>query len=374
MLGASKQVRGTAMASTTPATSNWLTLATGSVDSPGGLLRRLTAVGEVLFVLLALVVVARLLFSWLGLVDADQYLFPADGAPDFRAAAGAEASWHALRYGIVLLAVLVIGWVRWRRRPAHYAVTRGGRSLSALVTFGLVLYAVTHLPTELLGMADRAFDLGPGLPFWNLMEEVPWNGDFWLFMAVSSFLIVPLVEEFTARGYLLGRLRESFSPAGALVVMAALFAVAHTQYHRADLLSVASLCTLFYGSVLWGYAVYRTGSLIPPIIAHALVNVPVAPEFAPYLLLVLVLTIVAGRRAISACARQLGSLFAEAKDWAPVAAICGLLIVFGWSLKAASYVPYLWLLAFLGLFVASLRTPSAWRAIPERAAAQAADQ
>ncbi|MEO0424660.1 MAG: CPBP family intramembrane glutamic endopeptidase [Pseudomonadota bacterium] len=337
----------------------WIAMTPIAEGGRAALLRRLAAVGEVIFVLLALTLLARVLFSLLGLTDADAYLFPEQGEADFRGAAGAEASWHALRYGLAFLVVALIGWVRHRRRLASYGVSLGARSPQQLIQHGLVLYAVAHLPSVLLSLADQAFDLGPGLPFWRLMEEVPWDADFWLFMAVSSFLVVPLVEEFMARGYLLGRLRESFSPGGALVVMGVLFAVAHTQYHRADLLSVGNLLTLVYGSVLWGYAVYRTGSLIPPIIAHALVNIPLMPALEPYLLLVMVITVLVARRQIYESARDLGQLFTRTQDWGQVLSVCLLLVAFGATLRIPN-APYLWLLAFVALFLVSLRTHSRW--------------
>ncbi|MEM9386650.1 MAG: CPBP family intramembrane glutamic endopeptidase [Pseudomonadota bacterium] len=338
----------------------WIAMMPTASDGPRvGLVRCLAAVGEVVFVLLALTLLARLLFSLLGLTDADAYLFPAQGEVDFRGAAKAEASWHALRYGLALLVVVLVGGIRRRRSLASYGVTLGTSSPLGLIQYGLVLFAVTHPPTLLLSMADRAFSLGPGLPFWRLMEEVPWDGDFWLFMAVSSFLVVPLVEEFMARGYLLGRLRESFSAGGALVVMGVLFAVAHTQYHRADLLSLGSLLTLVYGSVVWGYAVYRTGSLIPPMVAHALVNIPLAEALEPYLLVASVGTVLVLRKQIVQNARCLTHLFVTAQDWAYIAAVCVLLVAFGATLRVPT-APYLWLLGFVAFFIVSLRTPSKW--------------
>jgi membrane protease YdiL (CAAX protease family) len=317
---------------------------------------RMAALGEVLFVLLAVSLAARLLLRAAGFTDADTFLFPQDGPPDFTAAAAAEARWHLVRYGTIAMVVLLVGWVRQRHSLASYGLGKADRSVGALVRYGLIIYAVIHLPTLLIGLVDRVYDLGPGLPFWDLMERVEWDGGFWLFMAVSSFAVVPVVEELTARGYLLGRLRESFSPGGALLVTGAIFAAAHTQYHQPDAYAIANLLLLGYGSVILGYSVLRTGSLIPAITAHALVNVPVAPALEPALLAALMIIIWLGRQPIGQGGQRLISLLRATDDLGPVGGAAGLLVLFAVTLTALPLAPYAWLVVFLVAFVDSLRT------------------
>jgi membrane protease YdiL (CAAX protease family) len=95
-----------------------------------------------------------------------------------------------------------------------------------------------------------------------------------LYMAVGSFLVVPIVEELAARGYLQTRLAEDFGPAGAIYITAFFFAIGHTQYFKPEVLSIGMLVSIVISSVSIGYAFFRTGSLWPGIIAHALINIP----------------------------------------------------------------------------------------------------
>lgn len=321
---------------------------------------RLVAVGETLFVLLGMIVIARLVFRATGLADADSFLFGDDVVPDFRAAAVAESQWHAIRYGLIFTAIIIIGWIRQRSGPAAYGVTTGGYSIRWLIAFGVGVFAVIHVPSLMLRLADHYLDIGPGTPFWALMKETEWNTDFWLYMAVSSFAVVPLVEEFVARGYMLGRFRESFSPGSGLVVMALVFSSAHTQYHHADLYSVGMLLALAWGSIVMGYAVYRTGSLLPPIIAHILVNVPTSIA-ADYVIIALIaLTVFLFRGAFGSNARRLGAIFRSVNDWRSLLIIGLIVVVFGITLQAAPWAPYAWLGGFFALFVSSLFVKSKW--------------
>ncbi|MEO1241755.1 MAG: CPBP family intramembrane glutamic endopeptidase [Pseudomonadota bacterium] len=325
-----------------------------------GMFLRLAAVGETLFVLLGMIVIARLVFRATGLADADSFLFGDDVVPDFRAAAVAESQWHAIRYGLVFIAVIIIGWIRQRRGRAAYGVTTGGHSISWLIAFGVGVFAIIHVPSLILRLADHYLDIGPGTLFWALMKETEWNTDFWLYMAVSSFAVVPLVEEFVARGYMLGRFRESFSPGGGLVVVALIFSSAHTQYHQADLYSIGMLLALVWGSIVMGYAVYRTGSLLPPIIAHILVNVPTSIA-ADYVIIVLIaLTMFLFRGAFGVNARRLWAILRSVNDWPSLAMIGVVIVAFGMTLQATPWAPYAWLGGFFALFVASLFVKSKW--------------
>lgn len=84
----------------------------------------------------------------------------------------------------------------------------------------------------------------------------PWA---WASMAV----IIPVCEEVLFRGALYGALRRMVSPAGAMVVSALAFGVAHDP---AVIVPVASLGWLF----AWVYE--RTGSLAAPCLLHMLNN------------------------------------------------------------------------------------------------------
>ncbi len=329
-----------------------------------GAFLRFAALGAALFILLGMLLVARLVFRGLGFADADEFLFGENVVPDFRRAAIAESQWHAVRYGLIFAGVAIIGLIRRRLSPASYGLSLGGRSLPHLILFGVGAYFAMHVPSLALSITDRFFDIGPGTPFWALMDEVPWDRDFWLYMAVSSFAVVPLVEETMARGYMLGRFRESFSPGAALIVMGLIFSAAHTQYHKADVYAVGQLVALVWGSVILGYAVYRTGSLVPPVIAHGLVNIPMKGSYEYLLAGLLILVLILFRRSYGEHAARLWRIMRDIDDWLSLALIAAVVIAFGATLQATPWAPYAWLGGFSALFVASLFVRSAWARTP----------
>ncbi len=132
------------------------------------------------------------------------------------------------------------------------------------------------LPALLLALDDHLPWIGRGPDHWALFPE-RWSAGFLLYLAMSSFLLVPIVEELTFRGYMLARLREAFDDAGALTLVAVVFALVHLQYLKAEVLSLGLTASLFVGSLAYGYAVVRTGSLLPCVVAHALQNLPLPP-------------------------------------------------------------------------------------------------
>jgi membrane protease YdiL (CAAX protease family)/GNAT superfamily N-acetyltransferase len=80
-------------------------------------------------------------------------------------------------------------------------------------------------------------------------------------------VVAPLAEEILFRGFLLEALRSSGSSAGLAAGLSSLvFAIIHTQY---DLYDAA---TIFAIGLALASARIRTGSLVPPIAMHALVN------------------------------------------------------------------------------------------------------
>ncbi len=321
---------------------------------------RLTAIGEPLCLLLGGIILARLVFRGIGGLDADRFLFPEDGAVDFMAAARAEGLWHLVRYGLLISLFVVVSALRGRRGRQTFAVTAGPDGWARNTAVGLVLGAFMSLPTLLLMLADRYVDLGPGTPFWALMAEVEWDAAFWAFMAVSSFAVVPLVEELVARGYMLGRFRESFSPGAALILMAVVFALAHGQYHQANVLAIGHLVSLILGSVSMGYAVYRTGSLIPPVVAHAFVNIPLSASASGIVVAGSVVLLVTLRRAVSDWIRGAWATLVSIDDLGPLVVIVSGVAVSLLTLRATAWSPYLWLATYLFIFTISLVRRSSW--------------
>lgn len=73
-------------------------------------------------------------------------------------------------------------------------------------------------------------------------------------------LIPTIVEETAFRGYILTALATDLDPWPAIIVSAAMFSIIH--------FSIPFLPFLFLMGLLLGYLRLRTGSLIPPMLAH----------------------------------------------------------------------------------------------------------
>ena len=193
--------------------------------------------------------------------------------PDF---VGFSVGWLEIicvQYVCLLLPAFAIGWWRRRLNLRHYGITKAGNSIGTLVILGLVAFALVALPVKLLWVARHFFSLGQGSPFWALLDK-NWTPSFWLFSAVASFAVTPVLEELFFRGYCQTRLEEDFGGVGAIVIVTLFMTLGHNQYHHLNILSIATIVTmipLFFGM---GYLYWRTRSLLPSIILHAAVNFP----------------------------------------------------------------------------------------------------
>ena len=93
-------------------------------------------------------------------------------------------------------------------------------------------------------------------------------------MAVCSFGLVPIVEELLYRGYCQRRLSEDWGDGPAVVGTTLLLLVSHGQYLRLDAYNIALMTKLALFGVIAGVAFAWTKSLIPSLVAHVILNVP----------------------------------------------------------------------------------------------------
>jgi membrane protease YdiL (CAAX protease family) len=90
---------------------------------------------------------------------------------------------------------------------------------------------------------------GGGPAHWGLFPDT-FTWDFMLYIAVGSFLGVPVEEELAARGSMQTRLAEDFGPAGAIFITAFFFAIGQSQYFKLEILSIGLLVSLVISSVI----------------------------------------------------------------------------------------------------------------------------
>ena len=155
--------------------------------------------------------------------------------PDWGVLAVIEAKSQGIKWGMLLIAAWLISRMRGYRITRPVSSDTPSLSVPQLLLFGFAI----AVPIHLVAILPRWYHyniapLGETPPIWDILYGAQWTPEFWLFMAVGSFALIPIVEELFFRGYLLGSLNKRFSPLWAIVISAAIFAVVHLQYVGAD--------------------------------------------------------------------------------------------------------------------------------------------
>ena len=258
---------------------------------------RLAALLEVFGVFVAGTLLARWISRALNFGSGSLRSLAPGEQPDFFSLSGTAALNLLLRYGLIFILAFSIGWWHRRRRMAQYGVTMGGHSFDQHVAIGLLLFAAAGLPAILLKFLATVLPLGPTPAHWALIQDLSRPG-IWLYLAVGSFGLVPIMEELLARGYIQTRLSEDFGAPAAILVTALFFTLSHNQYFIAGVVGPGMVVGLFVAALAIGYVRYRTGSVLPGIIAHACGNLPFRGWALPAVLTGMILVVILKRRAI----------------------------------------------------------------------------
>jgi membrane protease YdiL (CAAX protease family) len=240
--------------------------------------RRLTAILEVCGVYMLGLLLAFLAIRLLG-IDLQNPLEVLKANPNADLfEMSKDLGWLLLfQYGGILLPAFLIGWWHRRRRASGYGLTTAGQPVRSLILTGVLTFAVASLPTKLLTMFDRLIPLGPKAVTQEIVYSLDWTAlGFWVFMAAGSFLLVPILEELFYRSYVQNRLAEEFEAPSAILITALFFTFSHSQYYLLfSVWNTGMLLTTLVSALAWGYVFHRTRSLLPCMIAHALLNFPV---------------------------------------------------------------------------------------------------
>ncbi|UCC47329.1 MAG: CPBP family intramembrane metalloprotease [Gemmatimonadota bacterium] len=267
---------------------------------------RSAAVFEVVAVLVGGSLLARWLSGWLGLARSRELInaLPEGATPDFLNWALISGLDLLIKYGIMLGLAVLIGWWHRRRRWSAYGLSLAGRTAGQHVGSGVLLFAVAAFLPTLLTVINHYVPLGAGPEHWSVFSY-GWSLEFWVFMAVSSFVLVPILEELFIRGYVQTRLIEDYGVGGGIVIAAFVFAFSHTQYFRLTVMSQGMLFSILLASIAMGYVFYRTRSLVPVVLAHGLLNTPTRHAADVVLLAVMLPLFVVSSRQIAGYARSL---------------------------------------------------------------------
>ena len=205
-----------------------------------------------------------------------------------------------LQYASYFLLIVPINWWHRRSGPAAYGLTKAGRSWSALLLAGGATAALAAWPATGVLLIDSLYDIGPTVPWRQAIFDTSWQRwEFWLFMAVLSFALIPILEELFYRGYCQRRLAEDWGDGPAIIGTSLLFVFTHSQYLVLNAYNISLIAGLLILSVGFGVVFAWTRSLVPAMFAHAVINVPMTPLWQGLLLATFVIAaVILARRGV----------------------------------------------------------------------------
>jgi membrane protease YdiL (CAAX protease family) len=294
-------------------------------------LRRTAALLEVLGVFVVGPLVMGLLVQWLGVPVTNPLRNLTAEATDAELVTVTRQMFVLLvfQYAGWFLLILPINWWHRRRGPAAYGLTTAGRSWKSLVLAGVATAALAAWPAYSVLLLDAVYELGETVPWRQALFDMSWRRwEFWLFMFVLSFGFIPIVEELFYRGYCQRRLAEDWGDGPAIIGTALMFVFAHGQYLILNAYNISFIVSLIVLAVGAGVVFAWTRSLIPSMVAHAIINVPMTPLWQGIVLLAFVIGAVLIARRGMAVLKQ---VFSNASVGACVA--LGVLGI-GWAIAA----------------------------------------
>jgi uncharacterized protein len=134
-----------------------------------------------------------------------------------------------------------------------------------LVLVVLTLLALGQVGEGLLDIGGRWLGFTAHWTEW-FDRDLVWGSRAVVGMTIfDTVVLTPIFEEIVFRGLLFATLRRRFGVAGAALLSAAIFAIAHGY-------GVLGFGAVFWSGLLWAWAYERTGSLLPSMAAHAVDN------------------------------------------------------------------------------------------------------
>jgi membrane protease YdiL (CAAX protease family) len=183
-----------------------------------------------------------------------------------------------LQYGSYFALIVPLNWWYRRRGRKDYGVTRAGHSVNWLVAAGLAAACLFEWPVLGLSLIDAVHPLGAMAPWRQAFFDMSWQRwQFWFFAGVLSYGLVPILEELLFRGYYQRRLAEDWGDAPAILGTSCLFVFAHKQYLIPNAYNIGMVFSLLCVALGLGIVFAYTRSLIPSMIAHAIINIPMTP-------------------------------------------------------------------------------------------------
>jgi len=171
-------------------------------------------------------------------------------------------------YVVAISCLAMAGFIIWSVRLTGWPV----RHYLALVPTAHVNYAVA-IAAELVLLFVHGLVLSQlcdgSLNFQTQGNEIrtAMNSPLAAMFLFNTIILAPVTEEVLFRGFLLPSWsRSRLGPIGAIAVTSAVFAAVHIQYDLCGMIAVG------LAGCVYGWLRLRSGSLLPPILAHCVGN------------------------------------------------------------------------------------------------------
>lgn len=146
------------------------------------------------------------------------------------------------------------------------------RALLVIAASTLALFLIMLTFGSMVYLFDREALVSDIKPFADMAQTRAW----WALL-IAAGVGAPIAEELLFRGLIFGVLRNTrLGLIGTLMTTATLWSALHMQY------SLYGLIAIFFIGLYLGWLRERTGSLIPPIVCHALYNGTIVVALAKF--------------------------------------------------------------------------------------------
>ena len=171
-------------------------------------------------------------------------------------------------YVVAISCLAMVGFIVWSAKLTRWPV----RLYLALVPTAPVNYAVAIAAEAVLlfvhGLVlSQLCDGSSNFQTQGNEIRAAMNSPLVALFLFNTIILAPVTEEVLFRGFLLPSWSRSWlGPIGAVAATSVIFAAMHIQYNLCGMLAVG------LASCVYGWLRLRSGSLLPPILAHCMGN------------------------------------------------------------------------------------------------------
>ncbi|MFC7323181.1 type II CAAX prenyl endopeptidase Rce1 family protein [Halorubrum rutilum] len=168
---------------------------------------------------------------------------------------------------------LALGYLAWRGLDRAGIVAYLGVRRPSLKEIGLVIGSWALILVAITAVSAVIQQLGTETASNQSAELAMQNPAIIPLLVAASFLVIGPSEEILYRGVVQGRLRETLSPAPAILIASAIFAAVHVMALTGGISGrLTTIAILFFPSIVFGAVYEYTGNLVVPALLHGLHN------------------------------------------------------------------------------------------------------